>query len=125
MKIARRLWLIILLLVSNAALSGKPIDTDAAVLKNIATILQIPVAKLKVDAPFSKQIVPGDALDIVEIVMAIEDDLQIEINDDALDKQIGSKGISDLPKKLTPKVLQETVRAIYLRKHKNSAANGR
>ena len=125
MKIFGYLFLVLLLVASKSAHAEKSIDTDAAVLKNIAAILQIPVHKLRIAVAFSKQIVPGDALDIVEIVMAIEDNLKITINDDELDKQVGSKSIADLPQKLTVKMLQEIVRENYARTNKSIINNGK
>lgn len=118
-----RLIFVTLLLASNAVFGVEPNIANAAVLRHISAILRVPVDKLKVDLPFSKQVVPGDALDIVEIVMAIEDDLRIEINDEALDKKIGSKNVSELPQKLTIKMLQETVNEIYVRKPKSGVLN--
>jgi acyl carrier protein len=102
------IWLTILLTIPvtvNADICKSSYDV---VINKSSKILRIPKNEIVVTKSFSEQIPPGDALDIVEIIMEIEDSLNIEINDKKLDEKIGSKDIKDLPKKLTIKVLQET-----------------
>ena len=93
---------------------------DETVLKHSASILGIPVGKLQVDRPYANQVVAADALDIVEIVMSIEEDLNITIDDDALDASIGASGVADIAKRLTIARLQQVVRKILAKRHGNS-----
>lgn len=93
---------------------------DAAVLKHSAIVLGIPVGRLQVDRPYANQAVAGDALDIVEIIMAIEDDLDITIDDDAINAAVGASGVADIAKRLTIAKLQQVVRRILAQKTSNS-----
>lgn len=93
---------------------------DETVLKHSASILGIPIGKLRVDRPYANQAVAADALDIVEIVMAIEEDLDITIDDDALDASIGASGVADIARRLTIARLQRVVRNILVKRHGNS-----
>ncbi len=112
-----RIFLVLGLSVFTSAISQTVhIDTDAIVLKNTAEIMKLKPEQLKVELPFSKQIIPGDALDLVEIVMAVEDELGIEIDDDKLDAKVGANGVEDIAQKLTIKKFQEIVKSISLKK---------
>ena len=95
---------------SAPAKRAKILTPDQVVIKHTAEILGIAAKDLRTQFSFSQQLKPGDALDIVEIIMAIEDELSIEISDDALDRKVGAKGTADLPQKLTIRQLQELVR---------------
>lgn len=93
---------------------------DAAVLKHSAIVLGIPVGRLQVDRPYASQVVAGDALDIVEIIMAIEDDLNIAIDDDAINAVVGASGVTDIARRLTIAKLQQVVRSILAQRPNNS-----
>lgn len=93
---------------------------DAAVLKHSASILGIPVARLRIDQPYARQVVAGDALDVIEIVMAIEEDLNIAIDDAALDVSVGASGVEDIAERLTIARLQQVVRSIVAKKPSKS-----
>lgn len=93
---------------------------DAAVLKHSASILRVPVGKLRVDQPYARQVVAGDALDVIEIVMAIEDDLDIVIDDAALDVAAGASGVEDIAKRLTIAKLQQVARTLLTQKRGKS-----
>lgn len=83
---------------------------DASVLKQSSMILGIPVARLRVDRSYAEQASPGDALDIVEIVIAVEEDLEIAIDDDAIYRAADAKGTSDLARQLSIAEFQGVVR---------------
>ncbi len=93
---------------------------DAAVLRHSASILGVPVGKLRVDQPYARQVVAGDALDVIEIVMAIEDDLDIVIDDAALDVAAGASGVEDIAKRLTIAKLQQVARTLLTQKRGKS-----
>ena len=102
-------FLSLLVLVSYAGISSANScdNADQIVLREVSKILAIQEADLKISQPFSKQAVVGDALDVVESIMAVEDVLNIKIDDQKLDARIGSSGVNDLAETLTIKVLQD------------------
>ena len=102
-----------LLSLSATTLRAEQTSTDAVVLEQVSTILNIKKDQLLLEQPFSKQTPPADELDVVEIVMAIEEALNIEISDHALGKAVGPKGLENLPKHLTIKQLQRIVAEVY------------
>ena len=55
----------------------------------------------------------GDALDIVEAVMAIEERLIIEIADSQIDAAVGKVSVNELPRLLKVSALQEIVWQAY------------
>jgi acyl carrier protein len=71
--------------------------------------------------PFSKQSKPADELDIVEIVMAVEDELDISIEDKALNAQAGVSNFKDAQRKLTVKDLQQVAAVLYRARNAASA----
>lgn len=93
---------------------------DATVLKHSASILGVPVDRLRVGQPYARQIVAGDALDVIEIVMAVEEDLDIAIDDAALDVSAGASGVENIAERLTIAKLQQAVRAILAKKRGKS-----
>jgi acyl carrier protein len=93
---------------------------ELAVLKHSARILGIPIDKLQHEKPYANQVVAGDALDIVKIVMAIEDDLSIAVDDEILDVSVGASGVADIAQRLTIARLQQVVHSILAQSPNNS-----
>jgi acyl carrier protein len=89
---------------------------DAAVLRHSASILGVPVDKLRLERSYARQVVAGDALDVIEIIMAIEEDLDIAIDDAALDVSAGASGVEDIAERLTIARLQQVVRNVLARR---------
>ena len=73
-------------------------------LRHTSEILGIPEEELSVNRPFAGQTIPGDDLDIVEIVMTVEDELGISMDDAALGVAVDTPGLAD---RLTIRQLQE------------------
>jgi acyl carrier protein len=105
---------------SGAASAEVVRRADAAVLKHSANILGVPVDRLRVDQPYARQVVASDALDVIEIVMAVEEDLNIAIDDATLDVSVGASGVEDIAERLTIARLQQVVRSIVARKPSKS-----
>jgi acyl carrier protein len=86
-------------------------DTTSSqrILEIIAATMNTTPANLKVDETFSKQNPPADGLTVVEITMAVEEGLDIEIKDKDLDATVGATGPDDLAEKMTIKQFQEFV----------------
>ena len=63
------------------------------------------------DRSYAEQASAGDALDIVEIVMAVEEDLGIAIDDEAIYRAAGAKDVDDLARELSIAEFQAVVRA--------------
>ena len=122
-KFYKSAWLTILLALSSTALSDTCKNSDEVVINKSSEILGTPKNKLVVSKTFSQQNPAGDALDIIEIIMAIEDSLHIEINDKELDEKTGSSDVTELPNKLTIKLLQETA-AEACKKHMTRTSSG-
>ncbi len=112
----------VLLLLGNSAL-GKNLNPEAVVLNVTAQILKTEASALQIEAPFAKQAHPADALDIVEIIMAVEDALGLEIDDKELDRRIGSHDVEELPQKLTIAQLQGFVRELW--EHRKDRKNSK
>jgi acyl carrier protein len=106
-QLIRVILIIISAVASSTAIARDCASSDDVVVNRVSEILNISITQLVLEKKFSEQNPAGDALDIVEIIMAIEDSLNIEINDRELDTRIGSKSITDLPHKLTIKTLQQ------------------
>ena len=84
--------------------------------------MKIEPEKIKVELPFALQNPPGDALDIVEIVMAVEDDLGIKMSDRELDARAGSRGVQDIAQKLTVRHIQQFAGELHRKKLQKSPA---
>lgn len=95
----------------NAVASGPQQRADAVVLRRSAAVLAVPARRLRVERPYAAQ--PGgggDALDIFEIVMAVEEDLGIAIHDDAIYRAAGVDDVDSLAQGLSIAELQAVVR---------------
>ncbi|MBA8667292.1 acyl carrier protein [Holosporaceae bacterium 'Namur'] len=62
-------------------------DVESRVIKLVAEHLDVDASKVKPDARFSDDL-GADSLDTVELVMAFEEEFNIEIPDDAAEKII-------------------------------------
>ena len=82
---------------------------ETSVLNATSSIIGIPAKDLAIKSAFSEQAIAGDALDIVEIIMTIEEDLNIEIPDHLIEQKTNSSDVTDLPHNLTIEMLQEIV----------------
>lgn len=94
----------------NAVASGPQQRADAVVLRHSAAVLAVPARRLRVERPYAAQPGGGDALDIFEIVMAVEEDLGIAINDDAIYRAAGVDDVDSLAQGLSIAELQAVVR---------------
>ncbi|WP_338844521.1 hypothetical protein V8J88_12830 [Massilia sp. W12] len=107
----------LLLLLGNSAQARQDahqLNPEAVVLSITANILHTDSALLQPEAPFAQQHpVSADALDVVEIIMAVEDALQLKIDDSELDRRIGASDESELAQKLTIRQLQSYVRELW------------
>lgn len=103
---------------NKAAKLLSPGDINQVVLEEIARILNTKSKELAVNKTFWEQPQKADALDIVETIMSIEERLEIEISDDAIDKACGAKGVEDIAQKLTISTFQRIVRESYSKMHK-------
>jgi acyl carrier protein len=81
----------------------------AVIQKIIAEQLHKPVEDVKPDDTFAK--LGADELDLVEITMAVEDRLGIEISDEKLVKAAGAASSDNLAESLTVKAFAASVGA--------------
>ena len=88
-----------------------------SVLANTAKILGIPESGISIDSPFSFQEPPADALDFVEIIMAVEDELGVSIDNSALEKISGADDPDQVASHLSVRNLQEFVGSLALPRH--------
>ncbi|WP_082806468.1 phosphopantetheine-binding protein [Aquipseudomonas alcaligenes] len=105
----KAIGLVISLLITCPVYSAQNSCSTAgdAVMGAISSILGIPEKEISIKSPFSEQAKAGDALDVIEIIMTIEENLNVEIPDHSIDQKTGSTDITDLPNKLTVEMLQE------------------
>ena len=92
-------------------------DVNTVVVEEVAQQLGLAEDAVKPENVFMAQTNPGDALDIVEATMAIEERLGIAINDDEIDRAAKSRGLTDTPNKLKVSVFQSVVRRTYREKY--------
>jgi acyl carrier protein len=85
-------------------------SSDIVVVECVAERLGMQPKDVRPDLSIAKQSKPGDDLDFIEILMAIEETLNIEINDDLLSKWAGVDDSADLAESLTIKQLQSFVK---------------
>jgi len=111
----KTILIIITAVTSNTAIARDCSSSDNVVINRVSEILNISKSQIVLGNNFSEQSPAGDALDIVEIIMAIEDNLNIEINDQELDARIGSTSVTELPHKLTIKTLQQFTKEACVR----------
>ena len=86
-----------------------------SVLQRTAEILEMRVEDVVPDKSFAEQASPGDALDVIEVVMAVEEDLGIEIPDEMLDAAVPpeARDASAYPSALTILELQRIAAGQY------------
>jgi len=85
-----------------------------SVLATTAKVLGIPESKISLDSSFSDQSPSADALDFVEIIMALEDELGVSIDDSALEQLSGAHNPDDVASHLSVRKLQEYVGTLTL-----------
>ena len=88
------------------------------VILQIAKQIGIPIEQIIPENVFWDQTIHGDALDIVEVTMAIEERLGIIIDEQEVDRIAGSSGILsalDNPHLLKIVDFQSLIRKIYIR----------
>ena len=83
---------------------------DACVLKHSSAILGIPVGQLRVGQAYAEQVGGGDALNVFEIAMAVEEDLGIAIDDMAIYRAAGTESVDRLAQQLSIAEFQAVVR---------------
>lgn len=88
-----------------------------SVLANTAKILGISESKISLNSSFSDQNPPVDALDFVEIIMAVEDELRVSIDDSALEQLSGAQDPDHVASHLSVRQLQEFVGTLTLPRH--------
>lgn len=79
---------------SEAAAAEAARRADAAVLRHSASILGVPVDKLRLERSYAHQVVAGDALDV----------------------SVGASGLEDIAERLTIARLQQVVRNVLARR---------
>jgi acyl carrier protein len=92
---------IVLVLVANGC--GRPDDTDRVIRAVLADQFKVDAGAIPMDQPISDPPLKADELDLVEIVMELEERLDIEIADAALERRGGS--FSKGPIRITPSQL--------------------
>lgn len=85
-----------------------------SVLNQTAKVLEISESQVNLDLPFSKQISPADNLDFIEIIMAVESELDVSIDDAALKRVSGATDENEIINSLSIRELQELVGALPL-----------
>ena len=102
----RSVLLLMLALVGNFAFAA---DEQAVVAKVVAEHLKVDPAAVNLDAPLSQVGKGADALDVIEIMMAIEETLHVDISDKNVEAVIGPNETDDLPAKTTVRKLAAMV----------------
>jgi acyl carrier protein len=99
------------LLLMTALFGGlvQAADDQAAVTKIVAEQLKVDPAAVGADTPLSEVGKGADALDVIEIHMAIERTLHIELRDKTVAAVIGSSKTDDYPAKTTVRNLTQMV----------------
>jgi acyl carrier protein len=111
-----RIRWVLLLLVSLVAGIACAADTDEAIVRKIvAEQLKVDVSAVGVDTPLSDVGQGADALDVVEIFMAIDEKLRVDVSDANVEAVIGPNKTDELPAKTTVRKLTKMV-AIAKRK---------
>ena len=93
-------------------------ELNEFVILQIAKQIGIPIEQIIPENVFWDQTIHGDALDIVEVTMAIEERLGIIIDEQEVDRIAGSSGILsalDNPHLLKIIDFQSLIRKIYIR----------
>ncbi|HKS57623.1 MAG TPA: phosphopantetheine-binding protein [Steroidobacteraceae bacterium] len=98
----RSVLLLMLVLAGSFAFAA---DDQAAVAKVVAEHLKVDPAALDLDAPLSEIGNGADALDVVEILMAIDEKLHVDISDKHIEAVVGPNETDDLPAKVTVRKL--------------------
>lgn len=84
-------------------------DDQAAVMKVVAEHLEADPSAVGLDTPLSAVGKGADALDIIEIMMAIERTLHVDISDRNVESVIGPNKTDELPAKTTVRNLTQMV----------------
>ncbi len=84
-------------------------DDQAVVTKIVAEQLKTDPSAVGLDSPLSAVGNGADALDVIEIHMAIERTLHIEISDKTVESVIGSTKTDDYPSRTTVRKLTQMV----------------
>lgn len=105
-RIGHVLLLAMVILIASAAYAA---DDQAVVTKIVAEQLKVDPAAVGPDTPLSSVGKGADALDVIEIHMAIERTLHIEIRDETVERVIGSKKTDDYPAKTTVRKLTQMI----------------
>ena len=106
--IVRIRYLLLALLIVLGGLA-RAADDQAAVLKVVAEQLKAAPSTVGLDTPLSAVGKGADALDIVEIMMAIERTLHVDISDKDVESVIGPNETEELPAKTTVRNLTQMV----------------
>jgi acyl carrier protein len=85
-----------------------------SVLNQTAKVLEISESQVNLDLPFSKQTSPADNLDFIEIIMAVESELDVSIDDAAIKRISGATDENDIINLLSIRKLQEFVGTLPL-----------
>jgi acyl carrier protein len=95
-----------MLLVASVACAA---DDQAVVTKIVAEQLKADPSAVGLDTPLSSVGKGADALDVIEIHMAIERTLHVDIRDKTVETVIGSSKTDDYPAKTTVRKLTQIV----------------
>lgn len=97
---------ILLLVVPVLAGCGKQSETEISVRKTIAAQLKSTPEAIQMNVPFREQ--KADDLDLVEMIMTLEEQFEVTIPDNIIEKYAGGKVGQDWSK-LTPNQLVKIV----------------
>lgn len=105
-RIGHVLLLAMVILIASPAYAA---DDQAVVTKIVAEQLKADPSAVGPDTPLSAVGKGADALDVIEIHMAIERTLHIDIRDETVEIVIGSNKTDDYPAKTTVRKLTQMV----------------
>jgi acyl carrier protein len=98
----------------NLPLSEAKKVAAESVLNQTAKVLEISGSQVNIDLPFSKQVSPADNLDFIEVIMAVESELDVSINDSELKRISGTTDENEIINFLSIRKLQEFVGTLPL-----------
>jgi acyl carrier protein len=102
-------YVLLLLVALHASVAGAA-DTDEAMIRKIvAEHLKVDEAAVGPDTPLSVVGKGADSLDVVEIFMAIDEKLHVDVSDAHVEAVIGPNKTDDLPAKTTVRKLTKMV----------------
>jgi acyl carrier protein len=107
----------VLLLMATllASLAGAADNDEAIVRKIVAEQLKVDVSVVGLDTPLSAVGKGADSLDVIEIFMAIDEKLRVDVSDATVEPGIGPTETEELPAQTTVRTLTKRV-AIARRK---------